>query len=44
MLMPCDDTMLRKIGQAYLKYKEDLDKKTPCLAEFVSSAIRHIYP
>jgi len=44
MLMPCDDTILRKIGQAYLKYKEDLDKKTPGLAEFVSSAIRHIYP
>lgn len=44
MLMPCDDTMLRKIAQAYLKYKEDLDKKTPGLAEFVSSAISHIYP
>ncbi|MBC3797995.1 MerR family transcriptional regulator [Acetobacterium tundrae] len=44
MLMPCDDVMLRKIGQAYLKYKEDLDKKTPGLAEFVSSAIRYIYP
>ena len=44
MLAPCDDTMLRKIGQAYLKYKEDLDEKTPGLAEFVSSAISHIYP
>ena len=44
MVMPCDDTMLRKIGQAYLKYKEDLDKNTPGLAEFVSLAIRNIYP
>ena len=44
MLMPCDDNMFRKIGQAYLKYKEDLDKKTPGLAEYVNSAIRHMYP
>lgn len=43
MLIPCDDAMLLKIGQAYLKYKKDLDKKTPGLAEFVYSAIRHVY-
>ena len=43
MLIPCDDIMLRKIGQAYLKYKKDLDKKTPGLAEFVYEAIRHVY-
>jgi DNA-binding transcriptional MerR regulator len=43
MVMPCDDTMLQKIGQAYLKYKEDLDKKTPGLAEFVYEAILHVY-
>jgi len=42
-LIPCDDKVLRKIGQAYLKYKEDLDKKTPGLAEFVSEAILHVY-
>nr|WP_265588812.1 TipAS antibiotic-recognition domain-containing protein [Terrisporobacter petrolearius] len=42
--IPSDDNTFRKIGQAYLKYKEDLDKKTPGLAEFVSAAIRHIYP
>ena len=39
--IPCDDKAFRKIGQAYLKYKEDLDKKTPGLAEFVSEAILH---
>lgn len=39
MLIPCDDTSFRKIAQAYLKYKEDLDKKTPGLAEFVYAAI-----
>ena len=41
---PTDDKTFRKIGQSYLKYKEDLDKKMPGLAEFVSSAIRYIYP
>jgi len=44
MLMPCDDNMFQKIGQVYLKYKEDLDKKTPGLAEFVNLAIRNMYP
>jgi DNA-binding transcriptional MerR regulator len=44
ILTPCDDTAFREIGQAYLKYKEDLDKKTPGLAEFVSAAIRQVYP
>ena len=43
MLIPCDDTMLRKIGQAYLKYKKDLDKNTPGLAEFVYASFRHVY-
>lgn len=42
--IPNDDNVFRKIGHAYLNYKEDLDKKTPGLAEFVSAAIRHIYP
>lgn len=42
--IPSDDNAFRKIGQAYLKYKEYLDKKTPGLAEFVSEAIGHIYP
>jgi len=42
--IPCDDIAFRKVGQSYLKYKEDLDKKTPGLAEFVSAAIRHVYP
>lgn len=44
ILIPIDDKFFRKVGQAYLKYKEHLDKKTPGLAEFVSVAIRHIYP
>lgn len=43
MWLPCDDIAFSKIGQAYLKYKEDLDKKTPGLAEFVYAAIRHVY-
>lgn len=41
--LPSDDKAFRKIGQAYLKYKEDLDKKTPGLAEFVYEAILHVY-
>ncbi|EHQ90599.1 MerR family transcriptional regulator [Desulfosporosinus youngiae] len=41
--IPCDDKAFRKIGQAYLRYKEDLDKKTPGLAEFVYEAILHVY-
>ncbi|SHO44059.1 MerR family transcriptional regulator [Anaerocolumna xylanovorans] len=44
IFIPCDDTAFRKIGQAYLKHKEELDKKTPGLAEFVSAAIMHVYP
>ncbi len=43
MWIPCDDTAFRKIGQAYLIHKEELDKKAPGLAEFVSAAIGHIY-
>lgn len=41
--IPVDDKDFRKIGQAYLKYKEDLDKKTPGLAEFVYEAILYVY-
>jgi len=44
MWVPCDDATFREIGQAYLTYKESLDKKTPGLAEFVHDAILHIYP
>ncbi|MGB8451004.1 MAG: MerR family transcriptional regulator [Anaerocolumna sp.] len=43
MLIPCDDKAFLKIGQEYLKYKEELDKKTPGLAEFVYKAILHAY-
>ena len=43
MLIPCDDTAFRKIGQAYLVHKEALDKRTPGLAEFVYEAILHVY-
>lgn len=43
MWIPCDDTAFRKIGQAYLNDKEELDKKTPGLAEFVNEAILHVY-
>ena len=43
MWIPCDDTMFRDIGQAYLDYKEDLDKKLPGLAEFVYKSILHVY-
>lgn len=41
--IPCDGKTFCKIGEAYLKYKEDLDKKTPGLAEFVYEAILHVY-
>ncbi len=37
-----DDTGFHKIAQAYLEYKEDLDKKTPGLAEFVYEAILQV--
>ncbi len=43
MWIPCDDEAFRKIGQAYLMHKEELDKKTPGLAEFVYEAILHVY-
>ncbi len=43
ILIPCDDTAFREIAQVYLKYNEDLDKKTPGLAEFVYEAILHVY-
>lgn len=43
MVMPCDDAAFQKIGQAYLDHKEDLNKKIPGLAEFVSAAIGNIY-
>ena len=42
--IPADDNDFRKIGQAYLNYKEELDKKTPGLAEFVYEAILQVYP
>jgi len=42
-LIPCDDKAIRKIGQAYLLHKEELDKKSPGLAEFVHEAILYIY-
>lgn len=41
LLMPCDDTTFRNIGQAYLDHKKDLDTKTPGLAGFVNAAITH---
>lgn len=44
LIITCDDKTFRKIGQAYLDHKNELDKNTPGLAEFVNSAIRHIYP
>lgn len=44
ILTPCDDAAFRKIAQAYLHDKEEMDKKTPGLAEFINAAIRHIYP
>jgi DNA-binding transcriptional MerR regulator len=42
MLMPCDDAALRKIGQAYLDEKEEINQKIPGLAEFVNAAILHM--
>lgn len=44
LIIPCDDKTFRSIGQEYLEYKNDLDKKIPGLAEFVSAAIRNVYP
>jgi DNA-binding transcriptional MerR regulator len=44
LIITCDDKTFRKIGQAYLDHKNELDKNTPGLAEFVNAAIRHIYP
>ncbi|TCL59824.1 DNA-binding transcriptional MerR regulator [Kineothrix alysoides] len=43
ILIPCDDAAFRRIGQAYLDNKKELDKKTPELAEFVSAAILYVY-
>ncbi len=43
LLLPCDDTTFRKIGQAYLNHKKELDKKAPGLAEFVYKAISRVY-
>ncbi len=43
ILIPCDDTAFRAIGQAYLNHKEEMDKKIPGLAEFVNKAILHVY-
>ena len=34
-LIPCDEAPFRNIAQAYLNEKEEMDKKTPGLAEFV---------
>jgi len=44
LIFPCDDETFRKIGQAYLEHKKELDEKTPGLAEFVSAAFTHAYP
>lgn len=43
ILMPCDDATLRKIGQAYLDEREEINTKVPGLAEFVNAAISHVY-
>lgn len=43
MVIPCDDAAFHKVGQAYLEHKEELNKMTPGLAEFVSAAIGCIY-
>ncbi len=43
IIIPYDDIAFRKIAQAYMKYNEDLDKKTPGLAEFVYKAILNVY-
>lgn len=41
--IPCDDSTFIKIAQSYLIYKEELDQKTPGLAEFVYKAISYVY-
>ena len=41
--IPCDDEAFHDIARAYSDYKEELDKKTPGLAEFVSAAIKNTY-
>lgn len=43
MWIPCDDSTLRAIAQAYLDYEDELNKNMPGLAEFVSVAILHVY-
>ncbi len=43
ILVPSDDISFREIAQAYLNDKEEMDKKTPGLAEFVYEAIMHVY-
>lgn len=43
ILMPCDDAALRKIGQAYLNEKKEINKNVLGLAEFVNAAILHVY-
>lgn len=43
ILIPCDGTALRNIGQVYLNDKKELDEKVPGLAEFVYKAILHVY-
>lgn len=44
LILPCDDKTFRSIGRAYLEYKNELDKKMPGLAGFVSAAIKSLYP
>lgn len=44
LILPCDDKTFRSIGQAYFEHKNELDKKMPGLAGFVSEAIRSVYP
>lgn len=43
MCISCDDKSFLKIGEMYLIYKEELDKKLPGLAEFVYKAILYVY-
>ncbi len=44
LILPCDDKTFRSIGEAYSEYINELDKKMPGLAEYVSAAIRNVYP
>jgi DNA-binding transcriptional MerR regulator len=43
ILMPCDDDTFRKIAQAYLDERKEINKKIPGLAEFVNASILDVY-